>query len=308
MSHQPSTFSFPPKIPREITASPVGPEKRIGARIHLSSFWAMARKELTILTRYPVEFITAFGRIFLIVAIFTLAGRMFYTGGSQAPALSTGSAGSPAGIVVYGFILFMFMSDTLWTVGYGVHQEQLQGTLEQLYLSPASKFASLLARVTNTLAWNGVLTLAASALMVAMIGNLPVENPLFGAYLLLMSIVGTFGLGFAFASLALRLKETAQTLANFLQFALLILCANFFPFSVLPGFVLNISRWIPLSYCVDAFRSTLMGYPAGYPELAPIGIETIIVSAFGVGMPLIGYWMYHRAELHARQQGSLSTY
>jgi ABC-2 type transport system permease protein len=144
--------------------------------------------------------------------------------------------------------------------------------------------------------------------MVAMIGNLPVKNPLLGTYVLLMSIIGTFGLGFAFAALTLRLKETAQTVANFLQFTLLILCANFFPFSVLPGAVLNISRWIPLSYCVDAFRSILMGFPAGYPELAPIGVEILIISAFGVGMPLIGYWMYRRAELHARQQGSLSTF
>jgi ABC-2 type transport system permease protein len=278
------------------------------SRRAFGSYLAMARKELLILTRYPVEFDTSFGRIFLIVAIFTLAGKMFYTDGSQQPAPSAGNASTPAGIVVYGFILFMFMSDTLWTVGYGVHQEQLQGTLEQLYLTPASKFASLLARVTNTLAWNGVLTLAASVLMVAMIGNLPVNNPLLGAYVLLMSIIGTFGMGFAFAALTLRLKETAQTVANFLQFTLLILCANFFPFSVLPAAVLNVSRWIPLSYCVDAFRSILMGFPAGYPELAPIGVEILIVSAFGVGMPLIGYWMYRRAELHARQQGSLSTF
>jgi len=60
-------------------------------------------------------------------------------------------------------------------------------------------------------------------------GELPVENAWLGLYLLVMALAGTFGIGFAFAALTLRIKETAQTVANFLQFALLVLCANFFP-------------------------------------------------------------------------------
>ena len=45
----------------------------------LEHLLAMARKELTIMVRYPVNFIASFGQVFLIVAIFTLAGQMFYT-------------------------------------------------------------------------------------------------------------------------------------------------------------------------------------------------------------------------------------
>ena len=76
-----------------------------------------------------------------------------------------------------------------------------------------------------------------------------------------MLLSGTFGIGFAFAALTLRIKESAQTLANLLQFAFLILCANFFPFSALPPFMLTFSRLLPLAYSVDAFRSALMGFP-----------------------------------------------
>jgi ABC-2 type transport system permease protein len=282
------------------------PQDRVSLAQRLSVLGAMTRKELTILARYPVEFVSSFGRIFLIVAIFTLAGNMFSEG--EAEAVSQAGSSLRAGLVIYGFVLFMFMSDTLWTIGYGVRQEQLLGTLEQLYLTPASKFASLVARVANTLVWNSLLTVAAAALMVAMIGRLPVENPLLGIYLLVMSLAGTFGLGFAFAALSLRLKETAQTVANFAQFALLILCANFFPFSTLPPFLLEISRWLPPAYCVDAFRSSLMGFPPGFPELAPFPVEFIIVTIFGLGMPVLGYALYRGSEIHARQQGSLSTY
>jgi ABC-2 type transport system permease protein len=276
--------------------------------IRFSTFWAMVRKELTVIARYPVEFVASFGRVFLIVAIFTLGGSTF-TASPSDPAAGQGiRASDQAGLVAYGFILFMFLSDTLWTIGYAIRHEQVQGTLEQLYLSPASKFASLISRVTNSLIWTGMLCIAGGALMAAMIGRLPVENPLMGLYLLVMSLAGTFGIGFAFAALTLRIKDTAQNLANLLQFALLVLCANFFPFSALPPFILSVSRWIPMAYSVDAFRSALMGFPPGFPELAPFPVEVIIVTVFGLLMPLVGYLLYRRVEASARRSGSLSAY
>jgi ABC-2 type transport system permease protein len=277
-------------------------------RAEWNAFLAMVRKELIIMARYPVNFVASFGQVFLIVAVFAIGGSMFFSHSPDQAGGQGNTAAGPSGIVVYGFILFMFMSDTLWTIGYNVRNEQVQGTLEQLYLSPASKFASLVSRVTNTLLWTGLLSLAASLLMTYMIGKLPFENPWLGLYLLVMALAGTFGIGFAFAALTLRIKETAQTLANFLQFGFMILCANFFPFSVLPPFVLIFSRLIPLSYAVDAFRSTMMGFPPGYPELAPFPLEVLIVTLFGLLMPLLGYLLYRRAERYARQRGSLSMY
>lgn len=268
----------------------------------------MVRKELILIARYPVNFVASFGQVFMIVAIFTLGSKTFISDLNSPADQAPGVSGNPAGVVIYGFILFMFLSDTMWTIGYNVRHEQVQGTLEQLYLSPASKFASLISRVANTLLWTGLLTLAASGLMVVMIGRLPFENPLLGVYLLIMNLMGTFGLGFAFAALTLRIRETAQTMANLLQFVFLVLCAMFFPFSALPGFLRLLARLVPMAYGVDAFRSTMMGYPPGYPELAPIGIEIIIVTAFGLLMPVLGYYLYRLAEDHARRSGSLSAF
>lgn len=273
-----------------------------GVAARWTAFAAMARKEFTVMTRYPVEFVASFGQVFAIVSVFTLAGLTF--GGRGRGSWS----GSTAGLVVYGFVLFMFLSDTLWSIGYNVRREQTEGTLEQLYLSPASKFGSLVSRVVNTLFWTGLLSIAGGGLMAWMIGRLPVTNAWLGLYILAMSLSGTFGVGFAFAALTLRLKETAQTLANVLQFAFLVLCANFFPFSALPPALEAVSRFLPLAYCVDAFRSALMGYPPGFPELAPMSLELVIVSVFGVLMPIAGYWLYRWAEHVARSSGSLSEY
>src|SRR3990172_4947829 len=274
-----------------------------GAPAWISSLLAMSRKELTIMVRYPVEFVASFGQIFLIVIVLTLAGLMFSPNGVQ-----SGGSRQTCGIVVYGFIVFMFLSDTLWTIGYNVRREQKQGTLEQLYMSPASKFASLLSRVVVTLFWSGLLSIMSVWVMGALIGRLPFNNLPLGIFILLLSLSGTFGVGFAFAALTLRVREAGQTLANLFQFMFMVLGAPFFPFSALPHWLQNVARFLPLAYCADAFRSTLMGYPPGFPELAPIGIEVIVVVVFGLLMPPLGYWLYRGEEDRARRVGSLSEY
>lgn len=269
----------------------------------ISSFWAMVRKEFTIMLRYPVEFFASFIQVFLIVTIFTLAGLMFSAQGAD--------GGAPAeitGVVVYGFVLFLFLSDTLWSIGFNIRREQKQGTLEQIYMSPASKLAILGSRVIITLIWTSFLSVVAIVLMTNLLGNLPVHNVGLGFYFLLMALLGTFGTGFAFAALTLRIKESANTAVNLFQFTFMILCAPFFPFSALPEPLLFLSKLIPLAYGVDAFRSALMGYPSGFPELAPFGVELGIVTLFGVGMPILGLWLYQQAENVARRSGSLSEY
>ena len=286
-----------------VSSSP--PELLAGPAAWLSALIAMSKKELLIMLRYPVEFASSFVQIFLIVISLTLAGLMFSPGGVRA---SQAESSATAGLVVYGFIMFMFLSDTLWNIGYNVRREQKQGTLEQLYMSPASKFASLLSRITTSVVWTGLISVASAALMSALIGRLPFHNLPLGIFVLVISLCGTFGTGFAFAALTLRVKETGQTLANLFQFAFMVLCAPFFPFSVLPGWLQAVARYIPLSYGVDLFRSTLMGFPRGYPELAPFNTELVIVAVFGLVMPVLGFWLYQREENVARTKGSLSEY
>jgi ABC-2 type transport system permease protein len=291
----------------ENSHSPISPLSLPGLRGNWHAFWAMTKKELIVMTRYPVAFVTSFAQIFLIILVFSLSSTMF-TNPNISTAQTAAAEKYDSGIASYGFIIFMFFSDTLWTIGVNLRQEQVQGTLEQLYLSPASKFANLVSRVANLLIWTGSLSIVGALVFGAILGRLPFKNPGLALYLLLFSLSGTFGVGFAFAALTLRLKGTAETIANLGQFAFMILCANFFPFFVLPKGLLFVSRLIPLSYSVDSFRSALMGFPSGFPELAPIQVEIVIVTLFGVLMPLIGYALYRSAEDDARRKGSLGEF
>jgi hypothetical protein len=51
-----------------------------------------------------------------------------------------------------------------------------------------------------------------------------------------------------------------------------------------------------------------MGYPAGLRELAPINVEIIVVTAFGIATPFLGFWLYSLAERKVRRDGTLAEF
>jgi len=258
-------------------------------------------KELTVLARYPLEFAATFAQIFLMVAVFTLAGLMFSPSGG-------GGRSMLGGTMVYGFVVFLLFVETLSAVSTSLRREQKQGTLEQLYITPASPSASLTARVAVTAAWTALMALVSVCLMAFMIGGLPVGDVATALVVLVFTVAGTFGVGFAFAGLTLRMGESAQMLAVFSQFGFMVLCAPFFPFSVLPEWLRTAASAVPLAHSVDLFRSALMSFPDGHPELAPARVGLAVVVAFGIAMPALGLWIYRSSEQWARRRGYLAEY
>lgn len=259
----------------------------------------MSKKQVIEFSRYPISFVAEFSQVLLIVGMFMFAAIIFL-GGEE--------AGLPtiAGIMMYGFILNMFLIFVLWEIGFSIREEQYRGTLESLYLSPANKFSNLISRIFAIVIWTVAVVAIALVVVSYYVGGLPAENVLLALFVLFFSITGILGIGFMVASLILRLKESANLLVNVLQFFFMIFCAMFFPFSALPPEILNgITRWIPLSYGVDSFRSILVGQS---PELLALEWEIVIVVLFGILLPVIGYLLYRYNERKARLQGTLGEY
>jgi ABC-2 type transport system permease protein len=269
-------------------------------RSTLYSFLAMVRVQAILISRYPVNMAAGLLVSFGGVLALALATRMF------TPAASGGA--TEAGVMFYGYLLYTFLSNSLWRIGYSVRQDQIQGTMEGLYLTPAPKFANLVARAVPLF----ILTASGAALALAavnlIVGQLPAHNLGLAAVVFACSVTGTFGLGFCFAAYSLVAGDAASSAGNLLEFSLLVVCAMFFPFRVLPGAVRLLSGFIPLSYCVDLFRSALLGFPMGMPELAPIGMELIVVVVYAAVFPLLGYALFRVVERRLRENGRLGQY
>jgi len=268
---------------------------------------AMVRKNMLVTLRYPVNLIGRFVTAFVTMLVFMFATLMFVPGGLQGAA-SGDESYAVASTMVYGFILFLFISDGLWIIGYNIRWEQYEGTLESLYLTPASRFLYLTSRLAEPLLWTGLIAATALLGIRLILGALPRANPGLALYTFALTLCGIFGSSFCFAAFTLLVKEAAQSTANLLQFIILTVCALFFPFRVLPSVVRAVSRMVPLSYSVDLLRSALLDFPAGFPELASVQVEIVIVTLWGLLMPPLGYLAYRWAEQRVRTNGSLAEF
>lgn len=259
---------------------------------HLSSFRAMLKQQFLLLARYPANLLANFVLVLVMVLVVTLAVTLF------AP---PETAQRLKGITLSGFILSIFLSHSIWIVGLGLHKEKTEGTLTGLYLTPASRFLTLLARAIIVVIWTGLAGGLGLLLARLVVGPFYFHNPLLALAILMCTISSLIGLSFAMAALALLGGESVELLANLLEFGLMGVCAFFFPFSVLPPWLLTVTRFIPLSYAVDAFRTVTLG--AVRPELLSLPAELVIVAASGVAGPLLGYLLYLASETKARRQG-----
>lgn len=267
-----------------------------GIKSWWSQFFSMTKKEFTVLTRYKFSFILSFIQVMVIMFIFTAAAMIL-----TPPEMESYGVG----LMFYSFILFMFFSTALWDIGNSLREEQYQGTLESLFMSPISYFSTLVSRILSNVLWTSLNVVVAFLFMSTVFGILPLENAFLGFVVLILSLFVCFGFSFGFAGLALRYKESMNTLTNFLQFFFMIFCAMFFPFSALPDIVLLISRVIPLSYCVDLFRSTLIGVS---PELLPFELEFLLVTLFAIALPIFGISYFRKTVERAKIDGNLAEY
>ncbi|MFX0152713.1 MAG: ABC transporter permease [Candidatus Hodarchaeota archaeon] len=276
---------------------PLNDENRIhGLRLWWNQFISMSKKEFTVLTRYKFSFILSFFQVFFIMFIFTAAALIL---------TPPDKASYSVGIMFYSFILFIFLSTALWDIGNSLREEQYQGTLESLFMAPINYFSSLVSRIFSNVLWTGLNVLVTFFFMTIIFGRIPMENLFLGLSILLLSLFVCFGFSFGFAGLALQYKESMNTLTNFLQLFLMIVCAMFFPFSALPEIVQLFSRLIPLSYCVDLFRMIMIG---ATPELLPFEMELVIVVLSAIILPILGILYFRRTVKKAKQAGTLAEY
>lgn len=264
----------------------------------IGQFAAMTVVQAVLLLRSPLAFAAGLLVSFGGVLALALMVRLFAAGEGQAAPLEVW-------VMFYGYVLYVFLSDSLWRIGFSVRAERVQGTFEALHLAPAPAFGGLLARVLPAFGLTALGALLALGAAGWIFGPLPLANLGLALAVLAAALAGTLGLGFAFAAYTLLAGEGAAAVGNLLEFGLLLVCAMLFPFHALPGPLLAVSRLLPLSYGVDAFRSALLGFPPGYPELAPLQVEVWIVALSGLGLPLAGYWAYRAVVNSMRRAGRL---
>ena len=234
------------------------------------------KKELYVELRYPLNFLAGLSFIFIIGFWFVLSAFAFSNPNSIQNTTNTIGA-----YAIWGLVIFLFMSNLIWSVANFVRREQMNGTLEQLYLSSSSPQIVLLGGAIGQIIvgfiGNIIVVIGFSFFM-----KIPVHNLLLGFWILTVTLIMFLGLSLLFGAIILRMKR-AQVVLNLIQFVFMFVCGIFFPFSILPPSIQIISKLIPVSYAGDLFRNTLVGTN---PELN----SNQFVQYIGLGTYLNAYW------------------
>jgi len=123
------------------------------------------------------------------------------------------------------------------------------------------------------------------------------------ALVMLAAIPAIYGLGFAFASLVITVKE-ANAFVFLIRGLVMIFCGITFPVTILPDWMQAFSRWLPQTYLIHGMRAAAFTN-AGVNELLP---DLIPLLSFGTFWLIVGYLAFIWMERRARQTGAIGQY
>ncbi|MHA1687436.1 MAG: ABC transporter permease [Candidatus Heimdallarchaeaceae archaeon] len=268
--------------------------------------FAQIKQELIIQMSYPVDF---FGIVLtaLFIGLWFISFALAVTGSKEGSNFSN--------IAIMGLIMFFFYSQALWSIARFVRRQQLQGTLESVWLSPSDKFLVIIGSGFGGFV---IMFVAVFCMVLGFLIFVPISfgSVWLGVIVLLISLAQSIGFGLFYGALLIKVKQ-ANALMNLIQFSTMVLSAVFFPFSVFPSWLLWICRLYPFSWAVDAFRVATGSVPT--PELipnnvtlfgflSPFAIELIILTVVTLILLVSGFFLFKRAIRKAMQEGTLSQY
>lgn len=136
---------------------------------------------------------------------------------------------------------------------------------------------------------NGALCIIGTLILI-IVGKLVFHLQFFGnifyffvAYLL--SMVCIFSIGFLIAAIAPN-NRAASAIAFLLYFPMLFLSGATMPLQMMPDFIIHVSRFIPLTYCVEILQGTWMGGQLGMYGNAILIVAAISIVCTGISIKL----------------------
>ena len=271
----------------------------------LRAFQAILRREWRIFTRYPSWMIALFiwPLIFPMMYILTARALSGPDGSGLAVFMQKTGASDFIGYIVIGTTVWMWQNIVLWDVGFSLRNEQMRGTLESNWLSPTWRFSYLLGH-TGPQIISMLMFIGITALEFGVIFGVKLHGSVWMILLVMLAAIPSiYGLGFAFASLVITVKE-ANAFVFLIRGLVMIFCGITFPISLLPGWMQAIAKWLPQTYLIHGMRAAAFSN-AGITELLP---DLIPLLLFGTFWLVIGYSTFLWMERRARRTGAIGQY
>lgn len=206
--------------------------------------------------------------------------------------------------VVVGVAVGVFVQFALTRVAASLRQEQLQGTLESMLVTPTAPGTIQLGSVVFDLAYVPLRTVVFLGAMTVAFGlDFEASGVLPAMLVLLAFIPFVWGLGVLGAAAILTVRRGAGV-AAIAGGLLALLSGAYFPVTLLPGWLQAVAEWNPVAVALDGMRSALLG-GASWAET---GADLLVLVPFSLASLLLGLVAFRLALRHERAQGTLGVY
>jgi ABC-2 type transport system permease protein len=272
----------------------------------LRAFGAAARKEWRLLRRYPSLFLGFLFWPIVLPLSYVMQGQA-YAGGSAASSQAflerTGTL-QVAGFLFLGWAAYMWISMVLWGPGTALRTEQVRGSLEAVFMTPASRLVIIFGPAVSQVVWAlwmfGVVGIALWLLFGVPFSVLTVAR---AVGVILLAVPALYGLGALFASVVLRFGEVSA-LVQAVRGLFTVFCGMTFPIIILPEWARAIAYSLPPTYLIGDLRNVLLT-GASLTDLVP---DLALMLAIGLLLCAAAVIAFRRTERYARAGGSLAQY
>ena len=271
----------------------------------LRAFGAVLLREWRIFMRYPSWIIALLIWPLIFPMMYILTGRALSGPDGSGLEVFTQTTGATdfIGYIVIGTTVWMWQNIVLWDVGFSLRNEQMRGTLESNWLSPTWRFSYLLGH-TGPQIISMLMFIGITALEFGLLFGVKLNGSIWMILLVMLAAIpAIYGLGFAFASLVITVKE-ANAFVFLIRGLVMIFCGITFPISLLPGWMQSFAMWLPPTYLIHGMRAAAFSN-AGVTELLP---DLIPLALFGIVWLIIGYSAFMLMERRARRTGAIGQY
>ena len=272
----------------------------------IRAFLAAARKELRQQRRYPTLFLGLLFWPVLLPASWVLMGQAYSGNDPQALAAFAERAGSTnvAGFVFVGYAMYMWLSSLLWGSGTALRQEQVRGSLEAVFVTPASRLVPLFGPGVATLIPMAATFVVMGVALWLLFGVVPpLSAVLQAAVVVVLGVPALYAIGTLFAASVLRFGEVGP-IVQLIRGMFVLACGITFPVAMLPLWA-QVWAWLmPPTYIVEDLRRVLL-QGAGLGEVAP---HIAIVLTIAMLTALLAIGVFRFLETSARRSGMLGRF
>jgi ABC-type polysaccharide/polyol phosphate export permease len=280
---------------------PVADSRARAIREEGQKVFAFLRRDFLTAFSYRLPFVTDWLSLLLQILIFAYIGKLIPP--SSLPTYN----GLPVDyleFVAVGVTISSFIAVGLSRLSTALRQEQVQGTLEVLLLTPTawgtiqlgSAFYDILYVPVRTVIFLGLTTLVFGA-------HYETTGVIPALVVLIAFIPCVWGLGVVSASATLTFRRGSGGIGILVSLATLG-SGTFVPMSVLPGAAQSLAAYNPIAIAVGAMRDALLG-GATFADVLPAIARLVPMSTAAM---ILGALAFRWALARERRHGTLGLY